>query len=81
MEKSTAVADEAISNIRTVRAFAMEEQELELFKKESKLAMVLNEELGYGIGLFQAGANMFLNRFVLPQLKINLFYKNLLFAA
>ncbi|KAF2899958.1 hypothetical protein ILUMI_06225 [Ignelater luminosus] len=68
VEKSTAVADEAISNIRTVRAFAMEDQELELFKKEAKLAMVLNEELGFGIGLFQAGTNMFLNSIVLATL-------------
>lgn len=30
VEKSTAYADEAIANIRTVRAFAMENKELEL---------------------------------------------------
>ena len=29
VEKATACADEAIANIRTVRAFAMEERELE----------------------------------------------------
>lgn len=64
-EKTTAVADEAIANIRTVRAFAMEEQERELFNGEAELAMKLNQELGFGIGWFQAGANMFLNSMVL----------------
>lgn len=68
VEKATAVADEAISNIRTVRAFAMEDQELELFNKEAERAMELNEELGIGIGLFQAGTNLFLNSMVLATL-------------
>ena len=31
---STAIADEALSNIRTVRAFAMEEKELRYLGKE-----------------------------------------------
>ncbi|XP_072391053.1 mitochondrial potassium channel ATP-binding subunit isoform X2 [Diabrotica undecimpunctata] len=61
VEKTTAVADEAVSNIRTVRAFAMEDQEKELFNTEADRAMVLNEDLGLGIGLFQAGTNMFIN--------------------
>lgn len=61
MEKTTAVADEAVGNIRTVRAFAMEEQELALFENEAGKAMILNERLGFGIGLFQAGTNLFLN--------------------
>lgn len=64
MEKATAVADEAVGNIRTVRAFGMEDQELEMFAEESLLAMEYNEQLGFGIGLFQAGTNMFLNRYV-----------------
>lgn len=42
----------------------MEDQELELFNKEAERAMELNEELGIGIGLFQAGTNLFLNRFL-----------------
>ncbi|KAJ8976437.1 hypothetical protein NQ317_008471 [Molorchus minor] len=67
-EKTTAVADEAVGNIRTVRAFAMEDQELELFDTEAELAMTLNENLGFGIGLFQAGTNMFLNSMVLSTL-------------
>lgn len=61
MEKTTAVADEAISNIRTVRAFAMEDPELEMFVKEAEKSMILNEALGFGIGVFQAGTNMFIN--------------------
>jgi ATP-binding cassette subfamily B (MDR/TAP) protein 8 len=65
VEKTTAVADEAVSNIRTVRAFAMEDQEQELFDTEAELAMILNENLGFGIGWFQAGTNMFLNGMVL----------------
>lgn len=39
----------------------MEEQELELFETEAEKAMVLNETLGVGIGLFQGGTNLFLN--------------------
>ncbi|XP_018566195.1 ATP-binding cassette sub-family B member 8, mitochondrial [Anoplophora glabripennis] len=68
VEKTTAVADEAVGNIRTVRAFAMEEQELELFENEALKALVLNETLGFGIGLFQAGTNLFLNGMVLATL-------------
>ncbi|KAB0803558.1 hypothetical protein PPYR_00528 [Photinus pyralis] len=68
IEKSTAVADEAVSNIRTVRAFAMEELELDMFEREAERALVLNERLGLGIGLFQGGANLFLNSMVLATL-------------
>ncbi|XP_044746147.1 mitochondrial potassium channel ATP-binding subunit isoform X2 [Coccinella septempunctata] len=64
-EKTTAVADEAVSNIRTVRAFAMEEDEEYLFDTEAALAMDLNISLGFGIGWFQAGTNLFLNGMVL----------------
>lgn len=65
MEKTTAVADEAVGNIRTVRAFAMEECETNLFDQEAVEAMVLNQKLGLGVGLFQAGTNLFLNGMVL----------------
>lgn len=68
VEKTTAVADEAISNVRTVRAFAMEDQELSMFVEEAAKAMDLNERLGFGIGLFQAGTNLFLNGTVLTTL-------------
>lgn len=50
-----------MGNIRTVRAFAMEESEKELFSTEAYSAMQLNQQLGFGIGLFQAGTNLFLN--------------------
>lgn len=61
VEKATAVADEAVGNIRTVRAFAMEDCERELFDAEAEYAMILNQKLGAGIGFFQAGTNLFLN--------------------
>ncbi|KAL3288226.1 hypothetical protein HHI36_002675 [Cryptolaemus montrouzieri] len=64
-EKTTAVADEAVANMRTVRAFAMEENEEQLFQEEAALAMNLNIHLGFGIGWFQAGTNLFLNGMVL----------------
>lgn len=51
--KSTAVCDEALSNIRTVRAFAMEEKEMELYAQELEKARIMQENLGMGIGLFQ----------------------------
>jgi ATP-binding cassette subfamily B (MDR/TAP) protein 8 len=51
--KATSVGEEAISNIRTVRAFAMENQECELFCQQSEEASRLNQHLGFGIGLFQ----------------------------
>lgn len=41
----------------------MENAELELFDAEAQYAMALNQQLGFGIGLFQAGTNLFLNRF------------------
>ena len=63
--KSTAVCEEALSNIRTVRAFAMEEQEIQLYADELDKARLMQEKLGLGIGLFQAGANLFLNGIVL----------------
>ncbi|CAG9863051.1 unnamed protein product [Phyllotreta striolata] len=68
VEKTTAVADEAVSNIRTVRAFAMEDEEKELYNHEAALAMLYNENLGMGIGLFQAGTNIFINSMVLSTL-------------
>lgn len=66
--KATSVGEEAISNIRTVRAFAMESQECELFSQQSNDASHLNQRLGFGIGLFQAGTNLFLNGMVLATL-------------
>ncbi|XP_034952515.1 mitochondrial potassium channel ATP-binding subunit [Chelonus insularis] len=66
--KSTAVCEEAIQNIRTVRAFAAEEKELESFSNEVESAATLYERLGLGIGLFQAGTNIFLNSILLSTL-------------
>ncbi|XP_014473011.1 PREDICTED: ATP-binding cassette sub-family B member 8, mitochondrial [Dinoponera quadriceps] len=66
--KSTAVCDEAIQNIRTVRAFAAEEKELEMFCKEVEHSAELYEKLGLGIGFFQAGTNLLVNGILLSTL-------------
>lgn len=63
--RAMSVADEALANIRTVRAFAMEEQEGALFEEEVHKAERLNSILGCGIGLFQGFSNLFLNGLVL----------------
>lgn len=68
LAKSTALADEAIGNVRTVRAFAMEEKEHELYSKEVEKARQLNIRLGLGIGTFQGLANFALNGIVLGTL-------------
>ncbi|KAL4703100.1 hypothetical protein ACJJTC_018137 [Scirpophaga incertulas] len=65
IEKATLVAEEAISNMRTVRAFAGEENEVRMFAAECETAADLSMELGLGVGLFQAGTNLFLNGMVL----------------
>ena len=62
------MGEECISNIRTVRAFAMEQTEENLYGKEIDLSRKLNEWLGMGIGMFQAGTNLFLNGIVLATL-------------
>ncbi|KAL1129860.1 hypothetical protein AAG570_012804 [Ranatra chinensis] len=66
--KAITISEEVISNIRTVRAFANEEKECLKFKEELEKASNLNISLGYGIGLFQAGTNLFLNGLVLGTL-------------
>ncbi|XP_048729281.2 mitochondrial potassium channel ATP-binding subunit-like [Ostrea edulis] len=63
--KSTAVADEAIGNVRTVRAFAMETKENELYSQQVELSRRMNINLGLGIGAFQGLSNMALNGIVL----------------
>ncbi|CAK1584815.1 unnamed protein product [Parnassius mnemosyne] len=65
LEKATLVAEEAIANMRTVRAFAGEENEASMFADECQTAADLSMELGLGVGLFQAGTNLFLNGMVL----------------
>lgn len=66
--KATTIGEEAISNIRTVRAFASEQMETVLFQQQVDETRKLNEQLGFGIGLFQAGTNLFLNGLVLGTL-------------
>ncbi|XP_011150511.2 ATP-binding cassette sub-family B member 8, mitochondrial [Harpegnathos saltator] len=66
--KSTAVCDEAIQNIRTVRAFAAEEEEVKMFCKEVERSSELYEKLGLGIGFFQAGTNLLVNGILLSTL-------------
>ncbi|KAK1134434.1 hypothetical protein K0M31_007224 [Melipona bicolor] len=65
LAKSTDVCEEAIQNIRTVKAFAAEEKEIDMFCKETALGATLYEKLGLGIGLFQGGTNLFLNGILL----------------
>jgi len=69
-EKATAVCEEAISNIRAVRASASETYEIQLFEKETHKAALLAQQLGLGIGLFQALTNLFLNSMVLSTLSL-----------
>lgn len=66
--KSTAVCEEAIQNIRTVRAFAAEDKEVDKFSQQVEWTSKLYERLGFGIGLFQAGTNLFLNGILLSTL-------------
>nr|QUF59443.1 ATP-binding cassette transporter Abcb8 [Brachionus angularis] len=65
ISKSTAVADEAINNVRTVRAFAMEDSEIEMFADEVEKARRLNVKLSFGIGVFQGFSNLFVNGMIL----------------
>ncbi|XP_027560235.1 ATP-binding cassette sub-family B member 8, mitochondrial [Neopelma chrysocephalum] len=63
--KATVVADEALGNVRTVRAFAMEEQQARLFCAEVERSGQLSERLGLGIAAFQGLSNLALNGIVL----------------
>ncbi|KAF0299443.1 ATP-binding cassette sub-family B member 8, mitochondrial [Amphibalanus amphitrite] len=65
---STAVAEEAVGNVRTVRAFAMEDSETEIYVEEVNKSRDMHIRLGIGIGCFQAGANLFMNSVVLATL-------------
>ena len=66
--KSISVADEAISSIRTVKAFALESNESKLFEQEISKSAKLNTALGIGIGCFQCMSNIALNGLVLGSL-------------
>nr|XP_055038737.1 mitochondrial potassium channel ATP-binding subunit isoform X1 [Misgurnus anguillicaudatus] len=63
--KATGVADEALGNVRTVRAFAMEDRELEMYAAEVEKSAMMNESLGTGIAVFQGLSNIVLNCIVL----------------
>ena len=56
--KATAAGEECISNIRTVRAFAMEDIEMEMYSNEVDKSRDSYELLGLGIGLFQVRNNV-----------------------
>ncbi|KAK9497193.1 hypothetical protein O3M35_004558 [Rhynocoris fuscipes] len=66
--KASTQFEESISNIRTVRAFANEQFECSKFENTLERSKNLNTLLGYGIGVFQAGTNLFLNSIVLGTL-------------
>ncbi|XP_053294466.1 mitochondrial potassium channel ATP-binding subunit [Pleuronectes platessa] len=63
--KATGVADEALGNVRTVKAFSMEERELQLYSYEVDKSGEMNENLGAGIAVFQGLSNIALNCIVL----------------
>ncbi|NXR11548.1 ABCB8 protein, partial [Semnornis frantzii] len=63
--KATGVADEVLGNVRTVRAFAMEEQQAGLYCTEVENASQLSQRLGLGIAAFQGLSNLALNGIVL----------------
>ncbi|XP_063780725.1 mitochondrial potassium channel ATP-binding subunit [Pseudophryne corroboree] len=63
--KATGLADEALGNVRTVRAFAMEGHEEKLYSSEVNRSVQLNEVLGIGIAVFQGLSNIALNCIVL----------------
>uniref|UniRef100_A0A8C8Z7Z1 Mitochondrial potassium channel ATP-binding subunit n=1 Tax=Prolemur simus TaxID=1328070 RepID=A0A8C8Z7Z1_PROSS len=68
--RATGVADEALGNVRTVRAFAMEQREEERYGAELEGCRCRAEELGRGIALFQGLSNIAFNCMVLGTLFI-----------
>lgn len=68
--RATGVADEALGNVRTVRAFAMEQREEERYRAELEGSRYKAEELGRGIALFQGLSNIAFNCMVLGTLFI-----------
>ena len=53
MAHATAVAEEAVGNVRTVRAFAMEDSETDIYVEEVNKSRDMHIRLGIGIGCFQ----------------------------
>nr|KAF6468839.1 ATP binding cassette subfamily B member 8 [Molossus molossus] len=68
--RATGVADEALGNVRTVRAFAMEQREEERYGAELEESRHKAETLGRGIALFQGLSNIAFNCMVLGTLFI-----------
>ncbi|XP_007126717.2 mitochondrial potassium channel ATP-binding subunit isoform X4 [Physeter macrocephalus] len=68
--RATGVADEALGNVRTVRAFAMEQREEERYAAELGGSRCKAEELGRGIALFQGLSSIAFNCMVLGTLFI-----------
>uniref|UniRef100_A0A8D1R3K7 Mitochondrial potassium channel ATP-binding subunit n=1 Tax=Sus scrofa TaxID=9823 RepID=A0A8D1R3K7_PIG len=68
--RATGVADEALGNVRTVRAFAMEQREEERYGEELEESRCKAEQLGRGIALFQGLSNIAFNCMVLGTLFI-----------
>lgn len=66
--RATGVADEALGNVRTVRAFAMEQREEERYGAELEASRYKAEALGRGIALFQGLSNIAFNCMVLGTL-------------
>ncbi|KAJ3088062.1 ATP-binding cassette, sub-B (MDR TAP), member 8 [Quaeritorhiza haematococci] len=63
--EASGVAGEAISNIRTVRAFAAEDREIEKYCDAVASASALNTKLGFHIGLFQGITNTSIGSLIL----------------
>ena len=63
--RAVSMADESLGNVRTVRAFAMEDQQTALFEAEANKSEYALWKLGAGISLFQGASNFVLNSLVL----------------
>lgn len=56
-------SEETLSNVRTVRAFANEQMEVEKFSQLVQETQALYQRLGLGIALFQVSSNFKPNNF------------------
>ncbi|KAG2214447.1 hypothetical protein INT47_001003 [Mucor saturninus] len=65
---SGGVAGEVISNIRTVRAFASEDREMEHYREACDQVAVSNQNMGLHVGLFQGLTNISVGCMVLTVL-------------
>ncbi|KAL2914512.1 hypothetical protein HK105_205861 [Polyrhizophydium stewartii] len=63
--QASGVAGEAVSNIRTVRAFASEDVETQKYVDAAHRSSMLNTYLGFHIGLFQSLANTSIGSMIL----------------